>query len=242
MPEIDPTPPTPGCVAAILPAAGSGTRFGEARNKLFATLAGKPLWAHAAERLAARPEVGRLVMPIAARDRSAFAEEFAERVSQLALELVPGGATRTDSVAAALEAIGEDSQVRWVAVHDAARPLVPDADIGRVLTTAAERGAAILATPVNGTLKRDLGGQIRCRTVDRRELWIALTPQVFRRELLQQAYAKHRGRAATDDAQMVERLGHHVSLVHGSAENIKITLPEDLSIAEAIIARQNHPV
>ncbi len=234
----DHQPLGPGSIAAIMPAAGSGRRFGDQRNKLFATLGGRPLWYHAAARLAATDEIGRIVMPIAARDRQTFAGEYQSLVDELRIELVDGGTERSDSVRTALGAIGEDPAVKLVAVHDAARPLVSRQDLRRVFESAAVSGAAILATPVAGTLKRDLGNAATCETVDRRDLWIALTPQVFSAELLRLAYARHRGRGATDDAQLVERIGHTVTLVHGSADNLKITHPEDLALAAAILARQ----
>jgi 2-C-methyl-D-erythritol 4-phosphate cytidylyltransferase len=233
--------PTSGGIAAILPAAGSGERFGADRNKLFANLAGKPLWFHAASRLAACKQVDRIVMAISETDRDAFTGEFAPLVEQLGIELVAGGAARTDSVRAGLEAIADDSSIGLVAIHDAARPLVNAADLSAVFERAGKVGAAILATPVPGTIKRDFEQGERSETVDRRDLWIALTPQVFRVGLLKQAYEKHNGRPATDDAQLVERIGHAVSLVRGSADNLKITYPEDLPVAEAILARQaNH--
>jgi 2-C-methyl-D-erythritol 4-phosphate cytidylyltransferase len=241
MQDPDHTPPTAGCIAAILPAAGSGERFGTDRNKLFAPLAGKPLWFHAASRLASRSEVGRIVMAISETDRGALEGEFASLAEKLNVELVTGGAARTDSVKAGLDAIAGDQAIEYVAIHDAARPLVSDTDLSAVFAVASQTGAAILATPVSATIKRDLGQAHRSETVDRRELWIALTPQVFRVGLLNEAYQKHNGRPATDDAQLVERIGHDVSLVRGSADNLKITHPEDLLVAEAILARQmNH--
>ena len=230
---------TPGSVAAVLPAAGSGQRFGAQGNKLFANLAGKPLWSHAVRRLASCAEVSRIVMAVSQVDHERFTGSDAELVKECGVELVLGGAERTDSVRAALQTVIEDSSIQWVAVHDAARPLVSRQDLQAVFEAASTSGAAILATPVSGTVKRDLGGGRRCETVDRRDLWVALTPQVFRVGLLNQAYQKHNGRSATDDAQLVERLGHDVTLVRGSAENLKITFPEDLLVAEAMLARHS---
>ncbi|MCG8649420.1 MAG: 2-C-methyl-D-erythritol 4-phosphate cytidylyltransferase [Pirellulales bacterium] len=239
MQDSDSPQPATGCIAAIVPAAGSGRRFGQTRNKLFAELAGKPLWHHATAAIAARPEVGPIIMPIAAADREVFAGKYQHWIDELGIELVPGGKERSESVQAGLATI-KDPSIGWVAVHDAARLLVTAPDLANVFATAMQSDAAILAAPISGTVKRDLNQMRRCETVDRRELWLALTPQVFRIELIRQAYAKHRGRAATDDAQLVERLGHDVSLVRGSSDNLKITHPEDLAVAEAILARRTH--
>jgi 2-C-methyl-D-erythritol 4-phosphate cytidylyltransferase len=230
-------PPVPGCVAVIMPAAGSGRRFGSPGNKLFETLGGKPLWFQAASRLRDCSLVGRIVMPIAAADRDKFASDYAAMVRELRIELVEGGAERTDSVKRGLNMLADDEMIQLIAIHDAARPLVTQADLHAVFAVAGQTGAAILATPMPGTVKRAIsdGG---CHTVDRRDLWIALTPQVFKPDILQQAYRKYRGRPATDDAELVERIGHPVSIVKGSASNLKITHHEDLLLAEAILERQ----
>lgn len=240
MPAPDQIISKPDSIAAILPAAGSGQRFGAASNKLFAELAGKPLWFHAASRLADSKSVGRVVLVVSQLDEAMFRNRYASMIDQLGVELVLGGSERTDSVQAGLDHLADDSLVEWVAIHDAARPLIRPKDMAAVFAAAQQTGAAILATPVPGTVKRgtlEIGGS---RTVDRRELWLALTPQVFRIGLLRQAYQKHNGRPATDDAQLVERMGHEVTLVQGSADNLKITYPEDLSVAEAILATQLH--
>jgi 2-C-methyl-D-erythritol 4-phosphate cytidylyltransferase len=176
-------------------------------------------------------------MPIAESDRACFEGEFASMVDELQIELVTGGEERTDSVGRGLQQLAEDESIALIAVHDAARPLVSQADLHAVFATASQTGAAILASPVAGTIKRLVGNQ-GCETVDRRDLWTALTPQVFEPELLRRAYQKYRGRPVTDDAELVERAGYSVSIVKGSAENLKITLPEDLLLAEAILARQ----
>jgi 2-C-methyl-D-erythritol 4-phosphate cytidylyltransferase len=235
-------------VAALLPAGGSGQRFGATRNKLFALLDGKPLWYHAASRIRQQSQVGRIVMAVAAEDRPIYESEFSSLVTELDVQLVAGGHSRTQSVQNGLDALAQDESVRCVAVHDAARPLVSAADLTAVFAMAFQSGAAILATPIPGSVKRGINSLDNqqdqepptTQSVDRRDLWIALTPQVFRMELLVNAYAKFRGRPATDDAELVERIGHGVSLVRGSAENIKITHPEDLLIAEAILERQSN--
>ena len=234
-------PPTIGCVAVILPAAGSGRRFGASANKLFAELAGQPVWYRTVQRIRSRPEVGRIVMAVSQADLTRFEGEYRGLLDDQKIEIVIGGVERTDSVRAGLDALRGDDSVRFVAVHDAARPLVSESDLAAVFAYASQTGAALLASGVSGTLKRSTDRGASSQTVDRRDMWLALTPQVFRIELLRKAYDHYRGRPATDDAELVERIGHPVALVKGSAENIKITHPEDLQIAEAIYARQiNH--
>lgn len=146
--------PAPGSIAAILPAAGSGQRFGAASNKLFAELAGKPLWFHAASRLANSEAVGRVVLVVSQVDQDVFRSSYAAMVEQLGVELVLGGSERTDSVRAGLEHLAGDATVRWVAIHDAARPLIRASDMTAVFSAVQRTGAAILATPVPGTVKR----------------------------------------------------------------------------------------
>ena len=241
MADFEHSPPTPGCIAALIPAAGRGERFGSAENKLFAKLDGQPIWMHSAIRLRSQSLVGRIVMAVSGPDRDRFENDFAKEIADLGIELVLGGAERTDSVRACLDWLSDESVIRYVAVHDAARPLVAPSDLASVFAIASQTGAALLATPMPGTVKRSESFQSAstCQTVDRRGLWIALTPQVFRIDLLQRAYSQYRGRPATDDAELVERTGVPVTLVPGSAENIKITLPEDLLIAEAILKQRN---
>jgi 2-C-methyl-D-erythritol 4-phosphate cytidylyltransferase len=177
-------------------------------------------------------------MPVSSQDRSQLEDEFSGHVQRLKIELVLGGEERTESVSNGLEVLAGDDQIELVAVHDAARPLVSDADLRAVFANAWQTSAAILASPISGTIKRAIGTS-DCETVDRRDLWTALTPQVFAPGLLRYAYQRHRGRPATDDAELVERIGHDVFLVKGSSDNIKITHPDDLLLAEAILTRQN---
>ncbi|MCA9138763.1 MAG: 2-C-methyl-D-erythritol 4-phosphate cytidylyltransferase [Planctomycetales bacterium] len=229
----------PQNVAVILPAAGSGRRFGGEENKLFARLAGLPIWMHSANRLRAHHRVARIVMPVAAQDRPRFENEYGESVQKLKIEIVDGGAERTDSVLSGLCQIGDDASIELIAIHDAARPLIRSADLDAVFAKADQTGAAILATPVTATVKQSFDAGASCRTIDRSTLWLAQTPQVFRVPVLKSAYARHRGRAATDDAELVQRAGINVAMVSGSADNLKITHPNDLIVAEAIIKSQS---
>ncbi len=229
------TPP-PNSIAVIVPAAGSGRRFGSESNKLFAKIDGTPLWVMSVKRLREQSCVGRIVLPIADADRDYFLSQQTELAKSLGVEFVAGGVERSDSVQKGLGQIEGDESIRWIAVHDAARPLVTEHDLQKLFLEVTTTNAAILAAPLAGTIRRDLG--THTQTVDRHHLYEALTPQVFEAGLLRHAYSHHNGRPATDDAELVERTGHAISIVRGSADNLKITYPEDLLVAEAILARQ----
>ena len=220
--------------AVILPAAGSSSRFQDKHyKKPYAPLSGKAVWLYSAERFLNRDDVKQVILVIAAEDRSDFLAKFGANIAILGIEVVNGGATRSESVAAALEKV--QPEIDFVAVHDAARPCLVDEWIDRVFQAAEKHGAAILGAPVNGTLKR-VGNDSRIQeTVSRAGLWEAQTPQVFRREVLTKAHASRGGEDATDDAQLVERTGQAVHVVRGSAMNLKITTREDLRIAEQML-------
>jgi 2-C-methyl-D-erythritol 4-phosphate cytidylyltransferase len=220
--------------AVILPAAGKSSRFRDQHyKKPFAPLDGRPVWMHAADRFANRKDVVQSLLIIAPEDREHFTEKFGGNAALLGIEIVEGGKERYDSVAKALERLNPEAD--FVAVHDAARPCLVDEWIDAVFAAAVKTGAAILAAPVTGTLKRAAGDQTIAETVARDNLWEAQTPQVFRRQLLIDAYARRGGKPATDDAELVERLGQKVTIVPGSAMNVKITTKEDLRIASALL-------
>jgi 2-C-methyl-D-erythritol 4-phosphate cytidylyltransferase len=220
--------------AVILPAAGRSSRFSDrSYKKPFAPLANKALWLHAAERFLGRDDVAQLILVIAAGDRADFMMKFAANVAILGIEVVDGGEERADSVEAALARVKPD--VDFVCVHDAARPCLTDAWIDQIFATAEKTDAAIFAIPVTGTLKRVGADHKIEETVSRQNLWEAQTPQVFRRKLLLDAYAKRAGFNATDEAQLVERIGHPVTVVPGSSINIKITTKEDQRVAEHLL-------
>ncbi|MEX0642789.1 MAG: 2-C-methyl-D-erythritol 4-phosphate cytidylyltransferase [Pirellulales bacterium] len=220
--------------AVILPAAGQSRRFHDkAYKKPFAPLGGRAVWLHSAERFMNRADVKQLIVVIAAEDKEFFDMKFGANVAILGVQVVMGGAERSDSVQKALEQVKEG--IEFVAVHDAARPCIVDPWIDDVFAAAERDGAAILATSVQATLKKVDQQKHITATVDRDGLWEAQTPQVFRRELLVQAYAKHGREAATDDAQLVERLGHKVTVVPCSPLNLKITTRDDLRLAEQVL-------
>jgi len=217
--------------AVILPAAGRSSRFRDSSyKKPFAPLANKAIWLHSAERFLSRNDVVQTILVIAPEDRADFNFKFAANIAFMEIEVIDGGAERADSVEAALARV--KPQADFVCVHDAARPCLTDAWIDDIFAAAVKTGAAIFAIPVNGTLKRVSNDHKIEETVSREKLWEAQTPQVFRRELLLEAYAKRGGFQATDEAQLVERIGQPVTVVPGSPINIKITTKEDQRLAE----------
>ena len=220
--------------AVILPAAGKSSRFKDKHyKKVFANLAGRAVWLHVADRFLNRNDTLQTILVIAPDDREDFILKFGANIAILGIQLVDGGAERADSVEAALAHVQPEAD--YVCIHDAARPCIVDIWIDKVYAAAEKSGSAISAVPISSTLKRAGANLEAEETVDRSGLWAAQTPQVFRRELLLEAYAKRDGFNATDDAQLVERIAHPVTLVPGSSLNLKITTNEDLRLAEATL-------
>ncbi len=218
-------------IAALLTAAGTGSRFGAPEPKQYLPLLGRPVIRHAAEALLEGGHVT-LIQPVVAAGEEA-------RVAGLltglpALPPVPGGATRQASVRAGLEALAaRDPAPDLVLVHDAARPVVPAGTVAALLAALRTTPGAIPAQPVADTLKRGLDGRIDA-TIPRAGLFRAQTPQAFHLDRLLAAHrAAPAGVEATDDAQLMELAGQAVALVPGSERNVKITVPEDLDRVEA---------
>ncbi len=222
--------------AVIIPAAGRSSRFGGIEKKPFVSLDGRPVWQRAAEPFWSRIDVSRVYLVIAPEDRDDFRKRFGHLLAFANAEIVDGGAERFESVANALAKVQED--VPLVAVHDAVRPLVTGALVEAVLRAAEEHGAAMPAVPVADTLKQvDPATNRITGTIPRAGVWQAQTPQIFRRDWLVEAYAKRAtlGAAITDDAQLIEAIGHSVVVVQGATTNFKITTKEDLQLAEAVL-------
>lgn len=221
--------------AVIVAAAGRSSRFGSASSrerKVFRELKGRAVWLRSVEAFINRDDVAQTIVVVSPEDIDWFKDKFSANLAFLDLELVAGGDERSESVLNALEKVRSD--IEYVAVHDAARPLITKHAIDEVFKTAEESGAAILITPVSSTLKRIEGGKI-AGTVPRGGVHEAQTPQVFRRQLLIDAYANRDESPATDESSLVEQAGHSVSAVAGSKLNIKITTQEDLRTAEALL-------
>ena len=219
-------------VAAVLPAGGVGLRMGDGGvRKQYTELAGEPVLLRSLRPFLDHPEVEWIVVALPADDVEAPPFELPAGVT-----VVAGGVERGDSVRAALAAVPEAAEA--VLIHDAARPLVPPAVVERVLRALGPEVGAIAAVPVADTLKEVDGGGTITRTVDRSTLWRAQTPQGFPRSMVVDAYerAAAEGAAGTDDAALVERYGGRVVVVEGDTRNLKITRPEDLRLAEVLVA------
>ncbi len=233
-------------VWSAVPAAGVGKRMGTERPKQYLALCGKPVIQHTLERLLTLNETQGAVVAISAEDEwwaeLGLSEKLSAQFSKLLL-LAEGGAERFHTVLNALDCLSEiANQEDWVMVHDAARPCVPLADLQKMVQELANTNhlvGGILAAPVTDTIKQsDDAGNIE-KTVDRSSLWRALTPQMFRLGMLRDALqsAIMAGKTVTDEAQAMELAGYTPYLVEGSAENIKITHPGDLIIAEQILGK-----
>jgi 2-C-methyl-D-erythritol 4-phosphate cytidylyltransferase len=219
-------------ISVIVPAAGQGKRFGSKGNKIFQRVKDQPLFIRTLERFTSRDDVCQVQLVVSAEDMEELKERFGGHLGFMGVSITLGGKERFESVRNALAHVKEEADM--VCVHDAVRPCVSPLWIDAVFKEAEKTGAAILAYPVHGTLKKVSDAMVIDETVSRSGLWQAQTPQVFRKDVLMRAYAgKIEG--ATDDAQLVEAIGHPVSVVMGDPRNIKVTTPADLALAAAVI-------
>lgn len=205
--------------------------------KQFLSLGGEPLVIHSLRVLQASAVVDHIILAVSAADIDYCSREIVTRHRFTKVtKVVAGGEERQDSVRQALAAVSPATEI--VLVHDAVRPFLTERMIDEVVAAARTHGAAIVALPMRDTVKHVRTDRIIERTVDRTPLWLAQTPQAFRRQWLQDAHQKAQLESirATDDAFLVEWMGHAVAVVEGSGENIKVTRPEDMIIGEAILA------
>jgi 2-C-methyl-D-erythritol 4-phosphate cytidylyltransferase len=206
-------------------------------RKQFLALGGQPLIIHSLRVLQASPAIDDIILAVPESEMAyCLSHIVTPHGFTKVKKIVPGGNERQDSVRHALEAVQEAVDI--VLVHDAVRPFLTVRMVDEVVSAARAQGAAIIALPMKDTVKQVGADQIIERTIDRRPLWLAQTPQAFRRDWLLAAHRKAHaeGVHATDDAYLVEWFGHPVSVVEGSGENIKVTRPEDMIIGEAIFA------
>ena len=221
-------------VAVIIPAAGAGKRFGGHVKKPFANLDDRPIFIRSIELFINRDDVCQIILAVSPQDYDVVKEKFAANLMFMGIKLVKGGVERYESVRAALEAV--DPEAELVCVHDAVRPCVLPSWIDAVFAEAQKSGAAILAAALTGTVKRVAQSGVIDETVAREGLYQAQTPQVFRKDVLVDAYARLRdGFQPTDDAQVVEQAGHPVAIVEADGRNLKITTPGDMVLAAGII-------
>jgi 2-C-methyl-D-erythritol 4-phosphate cytidylyltransferase len=231
-----------GKFTVILPAAGKSSRFGDPKQKkIYSELDGRAVWLRAVEPFVNRDDVIQIIMAIAAEDREMFDRRYRASVAFMNIKVVDGGAERTETVARALEFVNPECE--YIAIHDAARPCLSHELIDAVFEAARTHGASLLAVRVADTIKRAGDDHLTTETVPRDQLYLAQTPQVFRRDLLIKAYAQ-RSRVCgtvTDDCQLVEALGQGCAIVESSSFNIKITTHLDLKLAAAILPLLEKP-
>jgi len=224
-------------VTAIIVAAGAGRRIGGAMTKTYLPIAGRPLILRTLDRIFATPAISNIILVVAASDieycRGLLSAESS--FNKRPCDLQAGGATRQQSVRCGLEKLQANTDM--VMIHDGARPFVSPALIERCIHAAVLKGAAVVGVPVRDTIKRVSDEGCIQSTPERSGLWEIQTPQIFQRGLIVAAYdwAMREGLEATDDAMVVERMGKPVFVVEGERSNFKITVPEDLQLAEAMI-------
>lgn len=221
--------------AVIFPAAGKSSRFRDKEKKPFTNLDGRAVWLRSVEHFITRPDVVQCIIVVSPEDQEMFRRRFGANLVFMNIQIANGGAERFESVANALALV--KPEVDFVAVHDAVRPCLTETLISDVFAKAEKSGAAMLAVPITDTIKEvDANKQVK-GTKPREGLWLAQTPQVFRRDCLVEVYENRDrlGKNFTDDAQLMEAAGYAVHVVEGATTNIKITTKHDLFLAEAIL-------
>jgi len=227
--------------AVIICAAGASSRFGGKRKKPFVDVGGRAVFLRSVEIFSDRDDVKQILLGICPEDEELVSVKWGANLQFFNVKTFHGGEERFETVMKGLELVKDDVDI--VAVHDAVRCCLVKQWIDDCFAQATKSGAAILASPVSATIKEAKQNNI-VKTVDRSNLWEAQTPQVFRKELLKQAYEnlkKLDKSTISDDAQLVEASGHEVSIIETDASNIKITKKSDIAIAEAIIKSRPKP-
>jgi 2-C-methyl-D-erythritol 4-phosphate cytidylyltransferase len=221
---------------AIIAAAGRGNRMASDRPKQFLLLAGTPIVVHTLKRFEECESIQEIIVVLPAEDSAGFLSMVGKFDLRKLVKIVPGGSTRADSVKRGLMSI-RAATADIVAVHDGVRPFVSVEEIDRTVASAGETGAAILVAPVVDTIK-EVNGESVVRTLNRKQLRRALTPQCFRYDLLKRAFENIdvNDPSITDESFLVEKLGEKVAIVEGSPANIKITTKQDLLVAEAYLS------
>jgi 2-C-methyl-D-erythritol 4-phosphate cytidylyltransferase len=221
-------------LTAIIVAAGSSKRAGF--DKLLAKIAGRSVIQHTLAAFEKAPCVNEVL--VVSRETVAMRHFIVRRNFRKVRRVVRGGARRQDSVQAGLDAL--EKEVEFVAIHDAARPLITSREIERVFAAARKHGAAALATPITDTLKLADANHVVCGAIDRQNIFAMQTPQIFRREVLSQAYeqVKKDSFTVTDEVSAIEHAGGKIVIVPAEDHNLKITYASDLLLAEAILKQR----
>lgn len=222
-------------VAVIICAAGASSRFGGTRKKAFVDVAGRAVFLRSVEQFADRDDVKQVLLGIASEDEELLSVKWGANLKFFNVEIFTGGAERFDTIINGLKLVKDD--IELVAVHDACRCCITKDIIDATFVAAAKGGAAVPACPVTATIKQVKNRTIE-RTLDRAGLYEAQTPQVFAADLLKKAYQNLKNldqSKISDDSQLVEALGHKVTIVEADGSNIKITHKSDIAVAEAIL-------
>jgi 2-C-methyl-D-erythritol 4-phosphate cytidylyltransferase len=221
----------------IIPAAGQGKRMGAGRNKLLLTLEGVPILIHTLKVFEADAECSGIILAINPSDEQQFKSLLKEYGIHKVTSLVNGGKERQDSVYNGLMSVQSVDGI--VLVHDAARPFIKLETIHNLVDAASRDGGSIVAVPVKDTIKK-AANSVVAETVERSSLWAVQTPQAFRVSVLLEAHNKalREQFIGTDESSLVERIPHPVSIIEGDYDNIKLTTPEDLYFAEAILRKR----
>jgi 2-C-methyl-D-erythritol 4-phosphate cytidylyltransferase len=231
------TPPIK--TVAIIPAGGSGRRMQGSASKQYLSLNGRPILVHTLQRFQTSSDIDAIFLIVPPGDTDDVQRSIVDRYGlSKVTKILPGGTERQDSVRNGLEALSHDVDI--VVIHDGVRPFIAESFIRQTILEATSIGATILAVPAKETVKIcDTGNRVAF-TPDRNRVWLTQTPQAFRREIIIRAYesAYKDNFYGTDDAGLVERIGIAVSVIPGSYDNIKITTPDDLAMAERLIKKE----
>ncbi len=227
-------------VSVIIAAAGMSNRMGSKMNKQFLAVGGKPILAHTIEKFEKSKFIDEIIVVIKEEEIEYCRKEIIKKYKfNKVKKIIRGGRERQDSIYNGLLALNEKSEI--VLSHDGARPFVKEENIEDGIREVLKSGACVIGVPVKDTIKIIEENKDIKETPPRATIWAAQTPQCFRKEMIMKAYEKARrdGYLGTDDSSLVERLGHRVKMIMGSYENIKITTPEDLVLAESLFKEKD---
>ena len=225
-------------VSVIMPAAGLSLRMGANVRKPFIMIGQKPIFFYTLDKFSKLKRVKEIIFVVNEKDRPTVIEKWSDELKAYKVtKIITGGERRQDSIYNGLAHLDHDTKI--ILIHDAVRPLVKNEEIEAVIKSTEEKGAAIVASPMKLTVKKVDSSLEIIKTVPRHDLWMAQTPQGFKRDLLVNAYDKIKdsNEEFTDDAEVVEKAGHTVGIVSGSYDNIKITTREDLKLAELLLVK-----